>query len=289
MNTTLMTRSPRGIAARLLGAALLLAALPATADSQRFGDWQVERYRGVVVATTSTSDAAIGYVCTRSPNQCQFFFAAANLRCAPGSRYSLMVNGGRESTPRNATCRSLDWRSSQPLANVLDTNDNLYRQMLNADGSTVSVARGTGSGDFITSKFSMNGYRGAFDLVNQLHGAGRYGDSPPPRPQQPAYAPPPPPAPAYYNVDQSTAPKPPFIEVWEHADYKGRRLYGRSNVPDLRQYQFDKLISSVAIHQGQWQFCTGINFSGKCTVYSPGRYRFITVDNDTFSSYRRVQ
>jgi hypothetical protein len=288
MNTTMISRPPRGIAARFIGAALLLSALPASADSQRFGDWLVERHHGVVVATTSTSDAAIGYACTRSPNQCQFFFAAANLRCAPGSRYSLLFNGGRESTPRNATCRSLEWRSSQPLANVLDTNDTLFRQMLNADGSTVSIARGTGGGDFITSKFSMNGYRGAFDLVNQLHGAGRYSDSAPPRPPQPAYAPPP--APAYYNVDQATgAPKPPFIEVWEHRDFKGRRLFGRANVPHLGQYQFDKLISSIVIHQGQWQFCTSQNFSGKCTVYPPGRYPFITVDNDTFSSYRRVQ
>ena len=268
---------------------LLLAAIqPARAAEQHFGDWLVERHRGVVVATTSTSDAAIGYACTHAPNQCQFFFAAAQLRCNNGSRYSLLFNGGRESTPRNATCRPLEWRSGQPMANLLDTSDALYRQMLNADGASISIARGTGGDGFATSKFSMRGYRAAFDLVNQLHGAGRYGDDS--RPQQPAYAPPPPPPAMQYSADQRTAPsQSPFIEVWEHRDYKGRRLFGRSNVPSLAQYQFDKLISSIIIHQGQWQFCTGPNFSGKCTVYPPGRYPFITVDNDTFSSYRRVQ
>lgn len=78
------------------------------------------------------------------------------------------------------------------------------------------------------------------------------------------------------------------IEIFEHADYQGRKLTANADVDDFVQQNFNDLASSVVVHAGQWELCTDIQFGGRCVVYGPGQYPKLWGLNDQFSSLRRV-
>lgn len=164
---TAALRANRGTPWCALAGALLLT-LAGGAHAQKFGDWQVENGRGVHVAVTqNASKSAFGYTCNRRSRECVFFFVPDGLKCTDGGKYALLINGGKESTSRTATCRNIDWSATQKFANVLDGTEALRKQMLNADNSTIGIARGTGVDGFGTSKFSMKGFRAAYDSVTK--------------------------------------------------------------------------------------------------------------------------
>lgn len=246
------------------------------ASGQRFGDWQVDRNRETIVAVTqNNSDSVLGYACSRSSNQCLFFYMPDKLKCNEGGRYVLLFNGGRESSSRSTTCKQLDWRDGYQYANVLDPSDALNRQMLNADGGTLGIARGTGADGFSTSKFSMRGFRDAFDRVNRRRDdrndrGGPLGDFSTDRP-----------AGGGGNSGSD-------VEMFEHENYQGRRLNGRGDVANLQDHQFNDVISSIIVNRGRWQFCTDAFYAGRCSIYGPGSYPGVGSDNDLYSSFRRV-
>ncbi|MES3010670.1 MAG: hypothetical protein V4738_07805 [Pseudomonadota bacterium] len=160
---------------------LLLFLGASSAWAQTFGDWQVSGDRNFRVATTENNSGSIlGYYCDHSQRDCDFFFMPDKLKCNEGTRYALLVNGGRESSARSAICRRLDWSPSHQFANTFDSTDAVRRQMLNADSTSLGIARGTGADSFGVSKFSMQGFRAAYDKVNR-EGRGSRSDGGGPR------------------------------------------------------------------------------------------------------------
>ena len=135
-------------------AALTILFAATVASAQRYSDWDVDRHRDLVVAVVKNSaDSQFGYACQRDNNECQFFFMPDGLKCNEGGRYALLMNGGRESTSRSTTCRRLGWAEGQQFANVLDDTEGLRKQLLNADETTIGIARGTGGDNFSIAKF----------------------------------------------------------------------------------------------------------------------------------------
>ena len=255
----------------ITGMSLLLAVTGASAE--RFGDWEVDRSRDLIVATTTNSSASVfGYACSRSPNECLFFFMPDGLKCNEGGRYALLMNGGRESTSRSTTCRRLSWAEGQQFANVIDGSDGLRNQLMNADESTIGMARGTGADGFSISKFSMRGFRAAYDRVNRRRDSNEGLRD--------------------YNSDNrppAVAPTgTPDVELYEHDDFRGRRLNVRGDISDLETYDFNDTVSSVVVNRGRWELCTDARYRGTCRTYAPGRYNNARPHNDEYSSLRRV-
>ena len=273
---TQIQRKPVGsIVSRIqstLAAALLLLLVQSSAGAQQFfGDWAVERNRELVVAITrNTSESAFGYACNRSSNECLFFFMPDRLKCNEGGRYALLVNGGNESSARSTVCRRLSWQDGQQFANVIDGSDALRKQLANANESTIGIARGTGMDNFSISKFSMRGFREAFDRVNRHRE-----DRDDRRPRD-------------YNTDNRGGVSSIDVELYEHDDFQGRRLEVRSDLANLADHNFNDFVSSIIVNRGRWEVCTDAFFRGSCTTYGPGRYANVGQYNDQFSSIRRL-
>ena len=261
--------------------ATMLAAFTLTATSafaERFGDWEVERSRGLIIASTiSSGNSVFGYSCSRSPNECVFFFMPDSLKCTDGGRYALLMNGGRESTGRSSTCRQLPWAADQQYANVLDGTDSLRKQLLNADETTMGIARGTGADNFATSKFSMRGFRGAYERVNRYRDRSEYSNDDRREERRDD------------RRDAVPDDRPPAVELYEHDDFMGRRLNVRGDVADLEDHNFNDKTSSLVVNRGRWELCTDARFRGRCRVYGPGRYPNVRGYNDEFSSIRKVE
>ena len=273
---TLMQPNPvAAIIARIqssLAVALWLLVLPSSASAQQyFGDWAVERNRELVVAITrNTSESAFGYACNRVSNECLFFFMPDRLKCYEGGRYALLVNGGNESTARSTICRKLSWQDDHQFANVIDGADTLRKQLTNTNESTIGIARGTGTDGFSISKFSMRGFREAFDRVNR-HREDR--DDRRPRDN---------------NNNDNRSGSSDDIELYEHDNFEGRRMNSRADITNLADHNFNDLVSSIIINRGRWEICTDAFFRGGCAIYTPGRYPNVGQYNDQFSSARRL-
>jgi hypothetical protein len=256
---------PIGLRATCATFALLT---PLAAVAQQLGDWVVEKNRELVVATTrNSSDSVLGYSCSRTSSACAFFYMPDKLKCKDGARYALLVNGGSESTSRGTTCKRLDWQEGHEFANILDGSEALRKQMLSATEATIGIARGTGTDGFSVSKFSMRGFRAAFDKVAVLRDdRSQLRD---------------------YNTDKTGGSGIEF-ELYEHDNYQGRRLNGRADIARLSDLGFNDIVSSIVVHRGRWEACTDAYYRGNCLVYGPGRYPDVAGYNDKFSSVRRV-
>ena len=275
LRTEIQQKPVGSIMARIqssLAVALWLLLLPSSASAQQyFGDWAVERNRELVVAITrNTSESAFGYACNRASNECLFFFMPDRLKCNEGGRYALLVNGGNESTARSTVCRKLSWQDGQQFANVIDGSDALRKQLANANESTIGIARGTGADGFSISKFSMRGFREAFDRVNRHRE-----DRDDRRPHD-------------YNTDNRGGVSSIDVELYEHDNFQGRRLEVRSDLANLADHNFNDFVSSIIINRGRWEICTDAFFRGSCATYTPGRYPNVGQYNDQFSSIRRL-
>lgn len=254
-------------------AALTMLSAASVASAQRYSDWDVERGRELVVAVvTNSADSQFGYACRRDNNECQFFFMPDGLKCNEGSRYALLMNGGRESTSRSTTCRRLSWAEGQQFANVLDDTEGLRKQLFNADEATIGIARGTGGDNFSIAKFSMRGFRTAYEKVNRH------------REDRDRYEP------RENSVDSRPAPPPrsPDVELYEHDDFQGRRFDVRGDLVDLQEHNFNDMVSSLIVNRGRWELCTDARYRGNCKSFGPGRYPNVRDYNDEFSSIRRL-
>jgi Beta/Gamma crystallin len=78
------------------------------------------------------------------------------------------------------------------------------------------------------------------------------------------------------------------IELFEHANFEGRRLSTRNSVADLYTENFNDITSSIVVYAGQWELCTDANFGGRCVVFGPGKHANMFGLNDSFSSLRRI-
>jgi hypothetical protein len=135
------------------------------------GDWVVESNRDITTAITRNSNgSALGYACSRASDECLFFFTPNKLKCTEGSHYTVLINGGNHNNSQSTVCRRLGAGDGHEFANVFENSNDLRKQLLNADDSTIGIARGTGSDEFTVSKFGMRGFQSAFDKVNRQRG-----------------------------------------------------------------------------------------------------------------------
>jgi hypothetical protein len=79
------------------------------------------------------------------------------------------------------------------------------------------------------------------------------------------------------------------VAVYEHEDFKGRKVDVDRDQDDLGRWGFAQSASSMLIQRGQWEVCGDANFGGRCVVLGPGRYPSLaTLDfNDQMRSIRR--
>ena len=62
------------------------------------------------------------------------------------------------------------------------------------------------------------------------------------------------------------------VTVYNRAHFNGPSMTLRGEARDLEGSGFYDSISSIQVHDGQWQFCSQPNFGGDCAVLGPGNY-----------------
>lgn len=62
------------------------------------------------------------------------------------------------------------------------------------------------------------------------------------------------------------------LELYDQPEFRGVKLTLDSGVPDLASFGLGDRVASVVVRRGQWEFCTGPQFSGACITVGPGRY-----------------
>ena len=296
----------RFVAAPML---LLMAVFAQQVQAQRIGDWEIERSRDLIMASTrNNGDSVFGYACNRAGNDCQFFYMPDNLRCPEGGRTTVLINGGQESAARMATCRRLSWSDQHQFANVLEGSDSLRRQILNAqDNGSVGIARAVGLDGFAFSTFSLRGFRGAFERINRFRDdPNPYGDNN--RDYNRDYSrgngsgSPAGGYPGGYPVGGAVggvvgggpvagtpADAASDIEFFEHDGFRGRRLGLRNDLAQFDSQNFNDLASSIVVNRGQWEVCADERYAGRCKIFGPGRYPDLGDFGDQISSARRVR
>ena len=74
------------------------------------------------------------------------------------------------------------------------------------------------------------------------------------------------------------------IELFSSQAYRGRNLLVERDAAELDLYD----VSSVIVHDGTWEVCTGPSFEGYCRTLEPGRYPTLGRMDNRVVSVRRV-
>ena len=77
------------------------------------------------------------------------------------------------------------------------------------------------------------------------------------------------------------------LTLYDDANFSGDTLQLTGPTPDLRDYDFDNLASSIRV-QGPWYVCTDPNYRGECTSVS-GSFNLSSKWNNKISSARPAQ
>jgi hypothetical protein len=80
----------------------------------------------------------------------------------------------------------------------------------------------------------------------------------------------------------------PSIQLYEGINFDGRSFDVRRDEPTLDPYRFNERASSMIVNEGEWEVCTDPGYSGRCSVYRPGRYADLGRMNNSVSSIRRI-
>ncbi|MEP6656645.1 MAG: beta/gamma crystallin-related protein [Betaproteobacteria bacterium] len=80
------------------------------------------------------------------------------------------------------------------------------------------------------------------------------------------------------------------VTIYADENFRGRAVTIDQPVGDFNRYGFNDQASSASVRGGTWQFCTEINFRGRCVSLSPGDYRSLASVgiNDRISSLREA-
>ncbi|MBL8327648.1 MAG: beta/gamma crystallin family protein [Rubrivivax sp.] len=80
------------------------------------------------------------------------------------------------------------------------------------------------------------------------------------------------------------------LVLYEQDDFKGRSTTILTRTPNLGQWLFNDLASSVIVNSGRWQVCEHAEFAGECLVLTPGRYPSLRAlgFNDRITSVRPI-
>jgi hypothetical protein len=79
------------------------------------------------------------------------------------------------------------------------------------------------------------------------------------------------------------------IDLYGRPAFRGRSIRVEGAEPDLADRNFDGRASSVIVHEGTWQLCTGPEFSGRCSTLEPGEYSHLAMLDDRVSSVRQLR
>src|SRR3954467_1612348 len=75
------------------------------------------------------------------------------------------------------------------------------------------------------------------------------------------------------------------VTLYKSQNFRGPAQDVRGEVAHL-EGGFDGQASSMVIHDGVWQFCTGDHFSGRCKVMTKGRYPDLRWMDDRITSIK---
>ena len=82
------------------------------------------------------------------------------------------------------------------------------------------------------------------------------------------------------------------VTLFEHADFKGKKLTLCQSTPDLRKDNFNDKASCVEVSAGYWRLWEHINYGGRFWVVGPGHYGFSElsekIGNDCISSVEKL-
>jgi len=78
------------------------------------------------------------------------------------------------------------------------------------------------------------------------------------------------------------------ITLYEHADYKGRKLTLTESTPNLVRKRFNDIASSVVVAKGTWKLWEHVDYQGNSFIVTPGKYNIgeihDKIGNDVISS-----
>jgi len=79
------------------------------------------------------------------------------------------------------------------------------------------------------------------------------------------------------------------LEVYSLPGFRGGTMRFDGNATTLDRATTDEGVSSLIVREGVWELCTGVDHSGSCRVYEPGRYpRLGSFEGAPVGSLRRV-
>ena len=80
------------------------------------------------------------------------------------------------------------------------------------------------------------------------------------------------------------------IQFFDQPDFRGSALTLDRDAPNFVERGYNDRATSLVIHEGSWELCTNINYSGRCRIYGPGRYADLGPGmDDRLSSARLVR
>ncbi|MAI90931.1 beta/gamma crystallin-related protein [Ponticaulis sp.] len=86
-----------------------------------------------------------------------------------------------------------------------------------------------------------------------------------------------------------TGPQNPSLIVYSEEDYGGEAFGTNRNISRLGDYDFDNTIGSVEIVRGEWEFCSGWNYTGTCEILDADETRMRVHNlNNNITSIREV-
>lgn len=75
--------------------------------------------------------------------------------------------------------------------------------------------------------------------------------------------------------------------LYDFPNFQGPGVTARESIPDLTRYNFDDKTTSIRILSGQWEVCTGVNFTGRCETVTADTWDLTGVDlNNQISAVR---
>ncbi len=138
----------------LLGFAMAIAATPARADTESFGNWMVgalDANEGFFAATVNDSSAVLGQYCYLESGDCLWLLATST-NCEEGERYPVLVNADGGSSQMELVCRKLG-KKPRYIFSKFDSIDAAVR----SSSKYIGFAFPLQSGMFQVDRFLLDG------------------------------------------------------------------------------------------------------------------------------------
>ncbi len=75
--------------------------------------------------------------------------------------------------------------------------------------------------------------------------------------------------------------------LYDFPNFQGSGVTARESIPDLTRFNFNDKTTSIRILSGQWEVCTGVNFTGRCETVTADSWDLTGIDlNNQISAVR---